>query len=114
MNCTRTTGVIATRTRNDAPIPGVTSTYLACPCVATHGLGSCTRMELGAARSSRQPGSSEKGKEVHMNENDNLVIGTRDLSGVRDRLDLSHGDPSTDAGGDGHGDAGGDGLNIPE
>ena len=49
-----------------------------------------------------------------MNENDNLVIGTRDLSGVRDRLDLSHGDPSTDAGGDGHGDAGGDGLNIPE
>ncbi|WP_206793950.1 hypothetical protein [Amycolatopsis sp. MtRt-6] len=49
-----------------------------------------------------------------MDEKNALVVGVRDLSGVRDRLDLSHGDPSTSGGGDGHGDAGGDGLNIPE
>ncbi|GAB3448762.1 MULTISPECIES: hypothetical protein [Actinophytocola] len=45
---------------------------------------------------------------------DELVIGVRDLTVMRDRLDLAHGDPSTYGGGDGHGDAGGDGLNIPE
>ncbi|WP_199730783.1 hypothetical protein [Amycolatopsis panacis] len=43
-----------------------------------------------------------------------LFIGVRELTGPRDRVDLSHGDPSTSGGGDGHGDAGGDGLNIPE
>jgi hypothetical protein len=47
-------------------------------------------------------------------EEKNLVIGVRDLAGPRDRVDLSHGDPSKDGGGDGHGDSGGDGLNIPE
>jgi hypothetical protein len=49
-----------------------------------------------------------------MEEQDNLVIGVRQVSVVRDRVDLSHGDPSKSGGGDGHGDAGGDGLNIPE
>jgi hypothetical protein len=49
-----------------------------------------------------------------MDEQGNLVVGVRDLSVVRDRLDLAHGDPSKSGGGDGHGDAGGDGLNIPE
>ncbi len=43
-----------------------------------------------------------------------LVLNVRALPMVRDRVDLSHGDPSTSGGGDGHGDAGGDGLNIPE
>lgn len=49
-----------------------------------------------------------------MADQDDLVIGVRDASVVRDRVDLSHGDPSKSGGGDGHGDAGGDGLNIPE
>jgi hypothetical protein len=49
-----------------------------------------------------------------MNEQDDLVVGVWKLAGVRDRLDLAHGDPSTSGGGDGHGDSGGDGLNIPE
>ncbi|MDQ3404199.1 MAG: hypothetical protein M3548_12505 [Actinomycetota bacterium] len=49
-----------------------------------------------------------------MSERDDLVIGVRDLSVVRDRRDAAKGDPSKDGGGDGHGDAGGDGLNIPE
>lgn len=49
-----------------------------------------------------------------MDEHDDLVIGVRPLPVVRDRTDLTHGDPSKDGGGDGHGDAGGDGLNIPE
>lgn len=43
-----------------------------------------------------------------------LVIAVQNLPVMRDRLDLTHGDPSTYGGGDGHGDAGGDGLNIPE
>ncbi len=42
------------------------------------------------------------------------LVEARRLDVVRDRIDLTHGDPSTSAGGDGHGDAGGDGLNIPE
>lgn len=46
--------------------------------------------------------------------NDDLVMSVSPLPIVRDRLDLSHGDPSKSGGGDGHGDAGGDGLNIPE
>lgn len=49
-----------------------------------------------------------------MAEQDDLVIGVRKLTVVRDRMDLSHGDPSKSGGGDGHGDQGGDGLNIPE
>jgi hypothetical protein len=49
-----------------------------------------------------------------MEEKKNYLIGVSELSGLRDRVDLSHGDPSTSGGGDGHGDAGGDGLNIPE
>lgn len=48
-----------------------------------------------------------------MEEHDDLVIGVRNVSVVRDRVDLTHGDPSKSGGGDGHGDAGGDGLNIP-
>lgn len=45
---------------------------------------------------------------------DDLVVAVEQLSVVRDRVDLSHGDPSKSGGGDGHGDSGGDGLNIPE
>ncbi|MGW5789163.1 hypothetical protein ACWEV3_01030 [Saccharopolyspora sp. NPDC003752] len=49
-----------------------------------------------------------------MGEQSNLVLGVKNVSVVRDRVDLSHGDPSKSGGGDGHGDQGGDGLNIPE
>lgn len=49
-----------------------------------------------------------------MDESNDLVVSVRPLPTVRDRMDLTHGDPSTSGGGDGHGDTGGDGLNIPE
>ncbi|MEV5544363.1 hypothetical protein AB0L13_47010 [Saccharopolyspora shandongensis] len=49
-----------------------------------------------------------------MEEQSNLLLGVQNVSVVRDRVDLSHGDPSKSGGGDGHGDQGGDGLNIPE
>ncbi|MEV5544451.1 hypothetical protein AB0L13_47475 [Saccharopolyspora shandongensis] len=49
-----------------------------------------------------------------MEEQSNLVLGVKNVSVVRDRVDVSHGDPSKSGGGDGHGDQGGDGLNIPE
>lgn len=44
-----------------------------------------------------------------------MVLAVKPLDGIIvDRVDLVHGDPSTDGGGDGHGDAGGDGLNLSE
>jgi hypothetical protein len=77
--------------------------------------GKSARPELCTAGNSRQREERELRREgKQMEEQDNLVIGVRKVSVVRDRVDLSHGDPSTSGGGDGHGDSGGDGLNIPE
>ncbi|MGH3908884.1 MAG: hypothetical protein ACRDTE_32580 [Pseudonocardiaceae bacterium] len=49
-----------------------------------------------------------------MDDDDDLVVAVRNLSVVRDRMEIVHSDSTKDGGGDGHGDEGGDGLNIPQ
>ena len=67
------------------------------------------------SRSGHREGTALERRELLMDQHDDdLVIGVRRLPVVRDRMDLTHGDPSTSGGGDGPGDAGGDGLNLPE
>lgn len=57
---------------------------------------------------------ADRQTEVNASMDDDLVVSVRPIPIVRDRWDLTHGDPSRSVGGDGHGDDRGDGLNNPE